>query len=203
MKAQYGPPVKRKIPFYVNADESPGESGFGGRRLLSNGKGVRRAGGAAGECSSTGKVEQAKEERLAGKHGTLQGFWSHHMGRAGRDESKWNVAEMEQRGRRRTERREAGQNGMQLVSRSNRKPLACLRRRWTEAQRISTEATKQIQVAKHDPASSGLRVPVPKDPSVCNLNPMTPNSIVQSCRHNNHRHPKRNVETRCRSTRGR
>jgi hypothetical protein len=119
------------------------------------------------------------------------------------DESKWNVAEMEQRGRRRTERREAGQNGLQLVSRSNRKPLACLRRRWTEAQRISTKATKQIQVAKHDPASSGLRVPVPKDPSVCNLNPMTPNSIVQSCRHNNHRHPKRNVETRCRSTRGR
>jgi hypothetical protein len=96
-----------------------------------------------------------------------------------------------------------GQNGMQLVSRSNRKPLACLRRRWTEAQRISTEATKQIQVAKHDPASSGLRVSVPKDPSVCNLNPMTPNSIVQSCRHKNHRHPKRNVETRCRSTRGR
>jgi hypothetical protein len=66
MKAQYGPPVKREIPFYVNADECPGESGFGGRRLLSNGKGVRRAGGAAGECLSTGKVERAKEERLAG-----------------------------------------------------------------------------------------------------------------------------------------
>jgi hypothetical protein len=91
MKAQYGPPVKRKIPFYVNADESPGESGFGGRRLLSNGKGVRRAGGAAGECSSTGKVEQAKEERLAGKHGTLHGFWSHHTGTSRNGTwQKWN-----------------------------------------------------------------------------------------------------------------
>jgi hypothetical protein len=107
MKAQYGPPVKRKIPFYVNADESLGESGFGGRRLLSNGKGVRRAGGAAGECSSTGKVERAKRD--------LQGNTERctDSGLITRDEQggtsqngtwqKWN-----KRGRRRTERRENG-----------------------------------------------------------------------------------------------
>jgi hypothetical protein len=72
MKAQYGPPVKRKIPFYVNEADS------GDADCLVMGKGMKS--GRSGWRVFEHWQSRTGQERLAGKHGTLHGFWSHHTG---------------------------------------------------------------------------------------------------------------------------